>query len=44
MVAYGGESLADRDIAEYEWAMQYVDSNEKVVLLVENQAKMWSSV
>ena len=29
----GGESLADKDISEYEWAMQYVDSNKKVVLL-----------
>ena len=28
----GGESLADRDITEYEWAMQYVDSNKKVAL------------
>ena len=25
--------MADRDITEYEWAMQYVDSNKKVVLL-----------
>ena len=32
-VAHGGESLADKDISEYEWAMQYVDSNKKVVLL-----------
>ena len=33
VAAHGGESLADRDITEYEWAMQYVDSNKKVVLL-----------
>ena len=29
----GGESLDDRDISEYKWAMQYVDSNKKIVLL-----------
>ena len=34
VVAHGGEPLADRDISEYEWAMQYVDSNKKVVLLI----------
>ena len=34
VAAHGGESLADRDITEYEWAMQYVDSNKKVVLLI----------
>ena len=33
VAAHGGETLADRDISEYEWAMQYVDSNKKVVLL-----------
>ena len=33
VVAHGGEPLADRDISEYEWATQYVDSNKKVVLL-----------
>ena len=33
VAAHGGENLADRDITEYEWAMQYVDSNKKVVLL-----------
>ena len=32
VVAHGGETLADRDISEYG-AMQYVDSNKKVVLL-----------
>ena len=26
-------TLADRDITEYEWAMKYVDSNKKVMLL-----------
>ena len=25
--------MADRDITKHEWAMQYVDSNKKVVLL-----------
>ena len=29
----GGGTLANRDIFEYEWAMQYVDSNKKFVLL-----------
>ena len=33
VAAHGGESLADRDITEYEWAMHYVESNKKVVLL-----------
>ena len=34
VAAHGGENLADRDITEYEWAMQYVESsNKKVVLL-----------
>ena len=33
VAAHRGENLADRDITEYEWAMQYVDSNKKVVLL-----------
>ena len=33
VAAHGGQNLADRDITEYEWAMQYVDSNKKVVLL-----------
>ena len=33
VAAHGGESLADRDITEYEWAMQYVDSNKKFVLI-----------
>ena len=30
VVAHGGEPLADRDISEYEWVMQDVDSNKKV--------------
>ena len=30
----GGEILDDKDMTEYEWAMQYVDSNKKVVLLI----------
>ena len=29
----GWETLADKNRTEYEWAMQYVDSNKKVVLL-----------
>ena len=33
MWASGGETLADKDVAEYERAMQCVDSNKKVVLL-----------
>ena len=33
VAAHGGESLADRDITEYAWAMQNVESNKKVVLL-----------
>ena len=32
--ALGGETLADKDMTEYKWAMQYVDSNKKVVLLI----------
>ena len=34
MAAHGGESLADKYITEHEWAMQYVNSNKKVVLLI----------
>ena len=30
VAAHGGETLADRDISEYEWVMQDVDSNKKV--------------
>ena len=30
---HGRETLANRDICEYEWAMQYVNSNKKFVLL-----------
>ena len=33
VIAHGEETLADKEISEYEWAMQYVDSNKKVVLL-----------
>ena len=33
VAAHGGETLANKNISEYEWAMQYVDSNKKVVLL-----------
>ena len=33
MAAHGGETLAHRDISEYEWAMQYIYSNKKIVLL-----------
>ena len=33
VAAHGGENLADRDITEYEWAMQCIDSNKQVVLL-----------
>ena len=33
MAATGGETLPDRDITDYEWAMQYIDSNKKVVLV-----------
>ena len=33
VATHRGENLADRDITEYEWAMQYVDSNKKVALL-----------
>ena len=25
--------MPDRDITDYEWAMQYIDSNKRVVLL-----------
>ena len=28
-----GETLPNRDITDYEWAMQYIDSNKKVVLV-----------
>ena len=31
--AFGGDDLPDRDITDREWALQYVDSNKKVVLL-----------
>ena len=34
MADHGGETLADRDITEHEWAMQYVDSSKKVVLIM----------
>ena len=34
VAAHGGESLADRDISEYDWAVQYLGSNKKVVLLI----------
>ena len=34
MAATGGETLPDRDITDYEWAMQYIDSNKKVVLVM----------
>ena len=30
----GGDDLLDRDLTGHEWAMQYVDSKKKVVLLV----------
>ena len=33
MGATGGETLPNRDITDYEWAMQYIDSNKKVVLV-----------
>ena len=33
LVAEGGETLPDRDITDYEWAMQYIDSNKRVVLV-----------
>ena len=32
--ASGRKTLVDKDMTEYEWAMQYVDSNKKVVLLI----------
>ena len=31
--AFGGDDLPDRDITDREWALQYVDSNKKVMLL-----------
>ena len=31
--AEGRETLPDRDINDYDWAMQYIDSNKRVVLL-----------
>ena len=31
MGANGGETLPDRDITDYEWAMQYIDSNKNLV-------------
>ena len=31
--ATGGETLPDQDITDYEWAMKYIDSNKKVVLV-----------
>ena len=31
--ATGGETLLDRDITDYEWAMQYIYSNKRVVLV-----------
>ena len=34
MAAHGGETLAVKDITEHKWAMQYVNSNKKVVLLI----------
>ena len=34
MAAHGGETLPDKDITEHVWAMQYVNSNKKVVLLI----------
>ena len=33
MATTGGETLPYRDITDYEWAMQYIDSNKKVVLV-----------
>ena len=30
----GGEDQLDRDLTEHEWALQYVNSKKKVVLLV----------
>ena len=40
MAATGGETLPDRDITDYEWAMQYIDSNKKVVLVTARVAKL----
>ena len=31
--AEGGETLPDRDIIDYEWARQYIDSNKRAILL-----------
>ena len=33
MGATRGETLPDQDITDYEWAMQYIDSNKRVVLV-----------
>ena len=33
MGATRGETLPDRDITDYEWPMQYIDSNKKMVLV-----------
>ena len=32
--AEGGETLLDRDITDYGWAMHYIDSNKRVVLVM----------
>ena len=32
--AKGGETLLDRDITDYGWAMHYIDSNKRVVLVM----------
>ena len=33
MIGAPSETLPGRDIIDYEWAMQYIDSNKKVVLV-----------
>ena len=34
----GGEDLEDKDFTSYEWALQYVDSSKKLILIVARSA------